>query len=307
MHIPWDDVNVFLAVAEAGSLTAAARRLKMTQPTVSRRVAELEATVGEPLFLRAVDGVTLTALGERLLDPAKRMAEHAAELTRAAEQRESEPQGVVRITAAPGIAFELGAPFAAWLKEKLPKVRIEILSTISYLDLARREADLALRMTAPTQRDLVTLAKLELEVAAFASEAYVKSLPRRYGPADVAWIGWAPPFEHLAPNPQLAALIPGWTPSFTSDDFVIQLRAAEMGLGAVFLGRTRHRFSHHDLCELDLDLGPLKGELYLVSTRSALSIPRVRAVAELLAGEIEKAEAPRKKRATADSPRERRP
>ena len=119
MDISWDDMRVFLAVAEAGSLSAAARRLKMTQPTVSRRVADLEANVGEPIFVRAADGVSLTSYGERLVEPAKRMAEHAAELTRAAERAESEPQGIVRITAAPGIAFEVGAPFAAWLRGKL--------------------------------------------------------------------------------------------------------------------------------------------------------------------------------------------
>lgn len=297
MDISWDDMRVFLMVAEAGSLSAAARRLKMTQPTVSRRIADLEAHVGESIFVRAADGVSLTSYGEHLVEPAKRMAEHAAELTRAAERAESEPQGIVRITAAPGVAFEVGAPFAAWLRGKLPRVRLEILSSVAYLDLSRREADLALRMAAPTQRDLVTLAKLDLEVAVFASESYARTLPKGYGPADVAWIGWAPPLDHMSPNPELAALIPGFTPTFTSDDFLVQLRAAEAGLGAIFLGRTRHRFSMQtSLVELDLDLGELRRSLHLVCAKSALSIPRVRAVGELLAEEIQKTEALPKKR-----------
>lgn len=290
MHIPWDDVQLFLAVAEAGSLSGAARRLSTTQPTVSRRIAELEERLGEALFARAVDGVTPTAFAERLLDPARRMAESAAELSRAAEGAETAPQGVVRITAPPGVAFDVGAPFAAWLRGKLPQVRLEVVSTVAYLDLARREADLALRLAAPVGRELVTLAKLDLTVGAFAAPSYARSLPKKYGPADVAWIGWAPPFEHLAPNPQLAQLIPGWQPVFTSDDYLVQLRAAEAGIGALFLARVKHRFARHALVELDLDLGDLKSSLHLVAAKSALAIPRVRAVAELLAKEIEGAE-----------------
>jgi DNA-binding transcriptional LysR family regulator len=297
MHIPWDELRVFLAVAEAGSLSAAARVLRMTQPTVSRRIAELEATVGEPLFVRAVLGVSLTSFGERLLEPAKRMAECAGEVERAAERADAEPEGLVRLTAPPGIAWELGAPFAAWLRSKLPKVRLEVLASVQYLDLARREADLALRVGAPSGRDLVTVAKLEHEVAIYAAESYARTLPRRYGFADVAWIGWAPPLDHLSPNKELAALIPGWQPAFASDDFLVQLRAAEAGVGAIFLGRAKHRFSvKASLVELDLDIGDIRRSLHLVCAKSALSIPRVRAVAELLAAEMAKTETPRRKR-----------
>jgi DNA-binding transcriptional LysR family regulator len=291
MHIPWDDLQIFLAVAEGGSLSGAARRLRLTQPTVSRRVAALEAAVGEPLFVRTAEGASLTSLGERLLEPSRRMAEWAGEAERAAEKGETSPRGVVRIAAPPGIAFEFAAPFAAWLRGRLPEVRIEVLASVQYLDLSRREADLALRLQAPAQRDLVTLARLEHEVGAFASEGYVRSLPRRYGPADVAWIAWAPPLEHLPPNPELAAMIPGFVPAFASDDFLVQLRAAEVGLGAIFLGRVRHRFSAGSLVELDLDFGDLRRSLHLVCAKSALEIPRVRAVAELLAAELESTEA----------------
>jgi len=307
MNIPWDAMHVFLAVAEAGSLSAAARRLHLTQPTVSRRIAELEATVGEPLFVRAVDGASLSSFGERLVAPAKRMAEWAAEVERAAEHAETVPEGVVRLAAPPGLAFELGAPFAAWLRERLPKVRMEVLSSVQYLDLSRREADLAIRMAAPTSRDLVTLAQLETEVAVFAAESYARTLPRGYGFADVAFIGWAPPFETMSPNPELAALIPGWTPVFASDDFLVQLRAAEVGLGAIFLGRARHRFSSETpLVELDLDVGPLRRTVYLVCARSALAIPRVKAVAELLAEELRSAVAPKRKRPVSGGPASRR-
>lgn len=296
MHIPWDDLQVFLAVAEAGSLSAAAKRLRITQPTVSRRVAELEATLGEPLFVRSADGVAITSFAERLLEPARRMAEWAAEADRAAERRDVAPSGVVRITAAPGIVSDLVVPFAAWMKTRLPEVRLEVLATVQNLDLSRRDADLALRFGGPNQRDVVSVASVEYEVAAYAAASYVKTLPKNYGIADVAWIGWAPPFEHLAPNPELTKMIPGWMPSFATDDYLVQLRAAELGLGAIFLGRVQHRFSQPtNLVELDLDLGGIKRSLHLLAAKSALAIPRVRAVSDLLAREFDRVETPKRR------------
>jgi DNA-binding transcriptional LysR family regulator len=295
MDIPWEDVRLFLAVAEAGSLSAASKRLRTTQPTVSRRLAEVEATLGEPLFVRTAQGIALTSFGERLLEPSRRMAEWAAEVDRAAERRETSPRGVVRVTAAPGIAFEVLAPFAAWMRGKLPDVQLEVRASVQYLDLSRREADLALRFGEITQRDVVSLASLDVEVAAFAAPEYVATLPRRYRIADVAWVGWAPPFEDLPPNPELARLIPGFRPAFASDDYLVQLRAAEAGVGAIFLGRVAHRFSPRRLVELSLELPPIRQSLHLACARSALEIPRVRAVADLLAAEWRLAKAIKKR------------
>jgi DNA-binding transcriptional LysR family regulator len=297
VHIPWEDIQLFLAVAESGSLSGAAKRLQVTQPTISRRLADLERVLGEALFVRAVDGATLTSFGERLAPPARHMAEWGAEVDRMVDRRETKPHGVVRITAPPGIAFDFVAPFAHWLAARLPDVRLEVLSTVQYLDLSRREADLALRFAAPAQRDVVTLAKLELEVAPFVSADYARTLPRRARLADVAWIAWAPPFDHLSPNPELARYIPGFRPVFASDDFLIQLRALDAGLGAMFLGRVEHRFtSTARLVELDVGLPLLKSTLYLAAANGALAIPRVRAVADLLTTELNRA-IPKKKTA----------
>ncbi len=297
MHIDWNDLQVLVAVADAGSLSAASTRLRVTQPTVSRRIAELEAAVGEPLFVRTVAGVTPTAFAERLLEPARRMAEWAAEVDRTAERAETRPRGSVRITAAPGIAFDFVAPFAGWMRAKLPEVSLEVVSTVEYVDLSRREADLALRFAPAAARDVKTLAALDFEVGVFGSEGYARSLPRRCKPADVQWIGWAHPLEHLSPNPELARLIPGFRPVFASDDFIVQQRAAEEGVGAIFLGRVDHRFSGAPrLVEIDVDLAPIHRTLHLLAARSALEIPRIRAVADLLVAELGRTVAKRRGR-----------
>ncbi|MBX3185864.1 MAG: LysR family transcriptional regulator [Labilithrix sp.] len=298
MHIPWDAMQLFLAVAEARSVTAAARLLHITQPTASRRLSQLESTLGERLFVRSVEGVAPTPFGERMIEPLRRMAEWAGEVDRAGARTETAPSGIVRVTAAPGVAFELLAPFAAWLRGKLPDVRLEVVSSVSYVDLVRREADLALRLGPPTRsKELVTLASLEHTVAAFGSPAYAKTLPKKPRLADVAWIGWAPPLEHLPPNPELTQMIPGFRPVFASDDFLVQLRAAQAGIGAIFLGRARHRFSEDSLVELDVDVGELRRSIHLVCAKTALDIPRVRAVADLLVAELERAREPTRARA----------
>src|SRR5262249_42704882 len=178
MHIPWNEVELFLAVAEAGSVSAAANRLKTTQPTVSRRLAELEASLGEPLFVRSVEGTAPTSFGERLLPAARRMAEAAGEVERVASGARPTPKGIVRVTAPPGVAYTFLAPLAARLRSLLPEVRLEIVATTSYVDLARREADLAIRFQrldrATTQRDLVTLATATSPVAAFAAPSLAR-------------------------------------------------------------------------------------------------------------------------------------
>jgi DNA-binding transcriptional LysR family regulator len=291
MHISWSEVELFLAVARAGSLSGAAKTLGVTQPTVSRRLAELESTLGEPLFERTVDGAALTAFGERMLEPARRMGDCAGDVELVAAKASGGPRGIVRVTAPPGAAFDFLAPLVRHARQQLPEVRLEVISTANYLDLARREADLGIRMQvahgSPLARDLVTLASVEFGVAAYATREYAASLPRCYAIADVDWVAWAPPMDHLPPNPQLAARIPGFRPAFASDDFLVQLRAAEAGAGAILLGRYRSRRAlPTPLVEMKLDLGPLRSSMQLVSARASLAIPRVRAVADLLAAEL---------------------
>lgn len=285
MNLPWDQIQLFLAVAETGSLSAASKRLGVGQPTVTRRLQQLEHDLGYALFRRHANGVSPTSEGERLLEPARRMAQWAGEVTRTAAKADGAPSGVVRVTAPPGVAFDFLAPFAAWLATEHPKLRLEVLSAVEYLDLARGEADLALRFRAPPPGgDLISAASLRHPVAAFVSERYRRSLPENFTASDIAWICWAPPFEQVPPNPQLEALVPGFKRAFTSDNYLVQLRAAEQGVGAMVLGNLRHRFSSSTLVPLDLDLGPHAfAELHLVAAKSALDISRVRTVAHLMA------------------------
>ncbi len=288
MDISWDDARLFLAIAESGSLSAAARNLKVGQPTVTRRLALLEHTVGAALFRRGVEGARLTHAGERLVGPAKKMAEWAGELHRAARTHGGAPQGLIRVTSSPFICFDFLAPFAGYLANKRPGLTLEVLSSMQYLDLARGEADLALRLKEPSNADLALVYSLEVESAVFCSRELKAKLPKNATLATLPWIAWSPPFDSIPPNPQLQALIPDFTPAFSADNFLVQLAAAQAGVGVMALGRVGHRFSKDSgLVPLDFDLSPYSRQtLHLVCAKSALDIPRVRLVADLLVTEL---------------------
>jgi DNA-binding transcriptional LysR family regulator len=280
MDIPWDDARLFLAVFERGSLSGAARALEITQPTASRKLAELEARLGEPLFESGVTGTSLTAFGEQLLEPARRMAEWAAELARAAERRPG-LEGVVRITAAPGVAYGLLVPFAAELARREPGIRLQVISTVRALDLTRREADIALRLGAGTEVEPVCVGELTLQP--FASRDYVERVGSRPLPENVHWIGWAPPFEDLSPNPVFRRYLVRQAPDFAADDYILQIHACEAGLGVMLLPRPHPRYAvGAALVELDLGFAPVRRQLSLLCPKSAAAIPRVGAVLDHL-------------------------
>jgi DNA-binding transcriptional LysR family regulator len=290
MGLAWDDVQLFLAIAETGSLSAASKRLKVGQPTVSRRLAEMEYRLGAQLFQRRVSGAVLTSAGERLMEPARHMAGWAAEVERAAEFMGSAPgpRGLIRVTAPPSFAFDFLAPLAREVRERYPELRLEVLSSVERLDLARGEADLALRVESTPSKELVVLGGVTFATAVMVAKSYAARLPRKPQLGELDWIAWAPPFEDVVPNPQLRSLIPHFRPAFTSDNYLVQLRACEAGLGAMPLGRAWHRFSlFSSLVPLDVDLGPYRqSTLQLLCAKSALAVPRVRAVADLILAEF---------------------
>ena len=138
MDLHWDDLRIFLAVCDAGSLSGAARRLKVSQPTLSRRIAEMEYGLGEPLFVRKSQGITLTKTGTRLLPAAQGMAQWATEASRSLDAKNSPVSGRVRITAAPSFAFDFLAPIAEKLKRKHPQITLEVLASTQRLNLSPR-------------------------------------------------------------------------------------------------------------------------------------------------------------------------
>lgn len=153
--VDWERHRAFLAVVETGSLSAAARQLGAAQPTVRRRIEDLEAQLGVALFTRSPSGLTPTALGKDLAQHARAMALAAASLARAASAEAGAASGVVRITASEVIGMEVLPSLLAELREAHPGLVFELALTNRSEDLLRREADIAIRMVRPTQDALV--------------------------------------------------------------------------------------------------------------------------------------------------------
>ncbi len=285
----WDDVQLFLTIAETGSLTAAARRLGLTQPTVTRRLQALEHGVGQSLFLRNVAGAQLSQAGEQLLAPARQMAQSAGEWSRLSQQGDPRVRGVVRLACPPGVAVEFVVPFAVDLRRQYPEISLEVNAQVEFVDLARHQADLAIRVRpAPPDSDLINVATVSYRVAAVCAPHYRDQLPPQPRWADVRWIAWAHPWQHLPPNPQLHQLVADFTPALTSNDFLVQIAACQAGIGAMISGLPSHRYAQHRLVPLDLDLGPhAQANMHIVAARSALDIRRVRVVAQALVAALQ--------------------
>jgi DNA-binding transcriptional LysR family regulator len=290
LNLRWDDLKLFLAVHEQGSLSGAARVLKLGQPTLSRRIGELEEEVGEALFERQSQGALLTAAGRRLLPAAQSMAEWANEAELNVSKQTYLPQGKVRIAAPPGLAYELVAPLAAKIRKQHPQIQIEVLSGNEVLNLGRGEADLSLRTMKPNDADLVCVDEVHTPMRVYASKTYAKKLPQKIGLADLDWICWAAPYAELHVNQELSAQIPDFKPAFTSDDYNIQVAACKAGVGAMILPQVLHQYDGlrewRVLQELDVDLGGAVGSLYVVCHKRHQRLPKVQLVIDCISKEF---------------------
>lgn len=180
--LDWSQLRVFLAVAEAGSLSGAARRLAMSQPTVGRHIQAIEAALGVALFDRHAKGLRPTACAGRLLPHARQMRESAERLALIAAGQSGDLAGTVRLTASVFVAHHILPPILADLRRDQPGIAIELVASDASDNLLFREADIALRMYRPTQPELCALRLGEVRFGAFAAPAY---LDRRGRPARV--------------------------------------------------------------------------------------------------------------------------
>ncbi|MEO8244188.1 MAG: LysR family transcriptional regulator [bacterium] len=169
----WTLLRSFLTVAETGSLSAAARALNLSQPTLGRHIAELEAALQIPLFSRAARGLDLTEAGSAMIPAARQMREAAAQLTLLAAGREGSLSGTVRLTASRVVSHYLLPPILADLRQQEPGIEIELVPSDSTENLLFREADIALRMYRPTQLDVVTRHLCDLPIAVYAAKSFL--------------------------------------------------------------------------------------------------------------------------------------
>ncbi|MEL6437184.1 MAG: LysR family transcriptional regulator [Pseudomonadota bacterium] len=176
-QLDWSHIRAFLAVAEAGSLSGAARNLRQSQPTLGRHIKAAETKLGTTLFTRTSGGLELTEAGRALLEPAREMAIASARIETLAAGRDVQLSGTVRITASVVVTHFILPPIIAQLREAEPDIEIELVPSDSSENLIFREADIAVRMYQPTQLDIVTRKMADQRLALYASHG----LLARYG------------------------------------------------------------------------------------------------------------------------------
>jgi DNA-binding transcriptional LysR family regulator len=168
-NFDWNRARAAVVTAETGSLSAAARALGLTQPTLGRQVTALEEELGVSLFTRAGKRMELTEAGLSLIDHFRTMADAAHAAALAASGQSQEIAGVVTITAAHLYASELLPPILAEIRAEAPALRIQVIVSLAMSDLMRREADIAIRHARPEQPDLTAKLVAEHDAALYAT------------------------------------------------------------------------------------------------------------------------------------------
>ncbi len=179
----WNQARAFLATAQAGSLSAAARVLGQTQPTLGRQIAALEAGLGVTLFDRVGRGLVLTQAGRDLLEHVRAMEEAATRFSIAASGRAQAVGGEVSITASDVFSAYTLPPILARLARIAPEIRVRVVASNDLRDLSRREADIAIRHVRPSQGDLTARRLRDGTGRLYAAPGYLDRIGR---PADMA-------------------------------------------------------------------------------------------------------------------------
>lgn len=172
--VDWNQLRAFLETAETGSLSAAARKLGLTQPTLSRQVAAVERCLGVTLFERVGKSMVLTTTGADLLEHARAMGVAAEDLGLAATGRSQAVGGMVSVSATGAVAAHLMPKILVGLRKAAPGIHVEVVASDAISDLRRREADIAVRHVRPEQPDLIARLIRDASASFYASEGWVR-------------------------------------------------------------------------------------------------------------------------------------
>jgi len=169
----WDDIRIFLAIYQSGTLRGAGRLLGVDQTTVGRRISALEARLEAKLFLRSNAGYVLTAAGEDALVAAQAMEQVAVSFQRRAEKHDGRVSGEVRVTTTDAIAAHFVIPAIDALRSRCSALRVVLSTTTRLVDLGRRDADIAIRTARPENSDLIVRKLAKWDVGLYASRRYL--------------------------------------------------------------------------------------------------------------------------------------
>jgi DNA-binding transcriptional LysR family regulator len=238
-RIDWADLRVFLAVAETGSFSGAAKVLGLTQPTVSRRLDELEARLNAQLVIRGVSGVTLTEAGDLIRDHVVTMERSAQAIERLALSRDKRDEGRVRIAAPDGLAAFLLAPRLPEFQRENPKIAISLDAGLWPQDEVRSEVDISLQFDENRHNENVATRLATYHYCLFASPDYVRLYGRPRTLAEVADHRVIDMTAHTRQpetwHPKAAALQKLWNSQIETNSSAVVMVAVRGGAGIAAL------------------------------------------------------------------------
>jgi DNA-binding transcriptional LysR family regulator len=289
--LDWTALRDFLAVAETGSLSRAARRLGSSQPTLTRRMAALEERLRAELFRRTPRGIELTEAGESILPAARQMEQEAHAIELAISGRDAALAGPVRITATEGLGIHWLTPALAEFQRAHPAIEIQLLIQNQVLNLLQREADIAVRLSRPLQPDLVGRKVGELAFGLFAAREYLERFGRPNAPDELAR-HHSVAFDESArwqtgPGASLERALSAAPVAYRANSGQAQLAAIRAGCGigaAVCFLAQRHAELEQVLPETEIAL-----ELWLITHPAMRRSARIRAVFDFLAQRFDEA------------------
>ena len=276
----WDDLKVFLAVAQAGSLRRAARVLRLGQPTVARPVRQLEKYLGARLFERTPDGHRLTAAGQDLVPLGQTMADAATVIDRRRAAFSDDAGDGVRVVANEWPARFLASRLAG-LADAQPELTVSLAESHLEPDLDRREADLFIRHGLPARGHLVRVALGTITAAIYGSARFVERHPEARTDARwrrCAWVAYDAPHEYFGTMAWLSERLGDRKPRVRASRIALQLEAiragAGLGLLPCFLGD-----ADPALVRLTAPIEELTADYWLLQHPDMRTVPRVREVA----------------------------
>lgn len=277
--LEWSDLRVFLAIARAGSLGGAGRRLGQSQPTMGRRLRALEAAVGTRLFQRSTSGFSLTDEGETMLRHAEVMEAEALALARELMGQDGSLEGILRLTCSDWFGRIMLAPLVAEFSRLNPAVVVELLTDARVYSLVRREADLVIRIAGFDEPEVIARRLTTIEYGVYRKPGAWQPvvgdgagcplivMDTAFGTMpDVAWLARTFPNAHIATRSN-------------SRDVQAQLCALGVGLAVlpVPLGEATG-----GLEKMKLDIDPPSRDTWLGFHRDLRQLPRLRAFVDLL-------------------------
>jgi DNA-binding transcriptional LysR family regulator len=276
--VEWSDLRVFLAVARAGTLGAAARRLGQTQPTMGRRVRALEAAVGHALFQRTADGFVLTDEGTAVLGHAERIEEEVLAFQRQLAGSEAQLEGMLRIASSDWFGTVILAPVLAEFGHANPKVCVELLTDARRYSLPRREADMAFRITPFEEPEVISRRLLHVPYALYGPAG--ADTPVIGDGTGVRLVVMDTAFAGMPDAQWLARVLPRAVVAFRSNNREVQAQLCARGAGLAVLPRPLGDATE-GLVALDVGERPPGRDTFVGYHRDLRRLSRLRALLNL--------------------------